>query len=114
MSILKLLFGSKNTASQAIQHLNVNEFKAAIMDKKVQLIDVRTAGEFASGALKKAINIDIFSTATFEKECEKLHKESPVYVYCRSGARSSKAAKKLVKMGFSSVVNLKGGYSAWR
>jgi len=45
----------------------------------------------------------------FGKKIEKVIKKKLLfYVYCRSGARSMSAAKKLVKMGFKKVMNLKG------
>lgn len=114
MSILDLLFGSKSTTSDAIKNYNSDEFRAALQSKKAQLIDVRTASEFNGGHINKAKNIDVFNAGAFEKECQKLNKEEPVYVYCRSGARSMTAAKKLAKMGFTQIVNLKGGYMAWK
>tara|TARA_R110002012_G_scaffold321944_1_gene552603 strand:- start:50332 stop:50676 length:345 start_codon:yes stop_codon:yes gene_type:complete len=113
MSFLSQLFGTKSETLKAIKNLNVAEFKMAINGKKVQLVDVRTSSEFSAGHIKNAANIDVFNSAAFEKKFEKYQKETPVYVYCRSGARSMSAAKKLVKMGFTEVVNLKGGYSAW-
>lgn len=112
MSILKYLFGS-SSSSENISNFNASEFKEAIQSKKVQLVDVRTAGEFHSGHINKAVNIDFFKSGEFEKSFQKFDKETPVYVYCRSGARSMNAAKKLVKMGFKRIVNLKGGYMAW-
>ncbi len=114
MTILDLLFGKKSAASDAIKNYNTDEFKAALQGKKAQLIDVRTASEFSGGHINKAKNIDVFNASNFENECQKFNKEEPVYVYCRSGRRSTTAAKKLAKMGFTEVVNLKGGYMAWK
>ncbi len=114
MSILDLLFGTKSAASDAIKNYNTDEFRVALQGKKTQLIDVRTASEFNGGHISKAKNIDIFNPSAFENECQKFNKLEPVYVYCRSGGRSTTAAKKLAKMGFTEVVNLKGGYNAWK
>ncbi|MDT7827477.1 rhodanese-like domain-containing protein [Pricia sp. S334] len=85
----------------------------AISGKKVQLVDVRTSGEFHGGHIKKAVNIDVMDAMNFQKAFEKLDKDKPVYLYCRSGARSRKAAKRLVGMGFSEIYDLKGGYMRW-
>ena len=112
MSILKYFFGN-STSSDAISNYNAAEFKEAIQGKKVQLVDVRTASEFHSGHISKAVNIDFFKSGEFENSFQKFDKEIPVYVYCRSGARSMNAAKRLAKMGFKKIVNLKGGYMAW-
>ena len=112
MSILKYLFG-KSSGSENISNFNASEFKEAIQGKKVQLVDVRTSGEFHSGHISKSVNIDFFKGSEFEKSFQKFNKETTVYVYCRSGARSMNAAKRLAKMGFKKIVNLKGGYMAW-
>ncbi|MEC8830755.1 MAG: rhodanese-like domain-containing protein [Bacteroidota bacterium] len=34
-------------------------------------------------------------------------------MYCQSGNRSQRAARKLVKMGFTEVYDLRGGYRTW-
>lgn len=43
---------------------------------------------------------------------ESLDKEEPVYVYCKSGGRSNRAAKLLQKAGFKTI-DMKGGITAW-
>lgn len=113
MSFLSALFGTKNTASDKIEILDANSYKEAITNKKVQLVDVRTANEFRGGHIKNAINIDFFNAAGFKKSFDKMNREKPIYLYCRSGARSQKAARRLVDMGFSQIYDLKGGYSRW-
>ena len=50
----------------------------------------------------------------FEKEADKLDKKKTYYVYCAGGGRSADAAEILVKKGFKNVVNLTGGFSAWK
>ena len=37
----------------------------------------------------------------------------PLYVICRSGSRSTKACEAFVKAGFTNIVNVEGGTSAW-
>ena len=78
----------------------------------VQLVDVRRPTEFAQGHIEDALNIDFFGTA-FTKEFEKLDKDKPVLLYCRTGKRSKASAKKLSAMGFQEVYDLKGGYLGW-
>jgi len=110
MSILSFLFGTKNNN---VTVLSASDFKQHIQNKKVQLIDVRTPNEYKSGAIKNAKNIDIFSR-TFTTECEALNKDQAIYVYCRSGARSRSASKKLAGMGFSEIYDLQGGISSYK
>jgi thioredoxin len=77
-----------------------------------QLVDVRTPEEYNSGHIENSINLNIYDS-NFEKEISKLDKSKPVFVYCRSGGRSSSAASKLVEMGFSEIYDLQGGITAW-
>lgn len=92
-----------------IHILEVITFKDSIAQPKVQLIDVRTPEEFEAGHIENALNIDFFSEQ-FNADFEKLDKEKPIYIYCKSGNRSGQAAKKLAVMGFEMIYDLKGGF----
>lgn len=113
MSFLNFLFrGPIN--SDAIEELNAEDYKKAISNGRVQLVDVRTSREFASRHIKGAQNIDYFQQSAFKATFSKMDKDKPVYLYCQSGNRSKKAARKLVDMGFSAVYDLRGGYRTWK
>ncbi|QBN18404.1 thioredoxin domain-containing protein [Flavobacterium nackdongense] len=77
-----------------------------------QLIDVRTPGEFNAGHILDAENIDWLSN-NFVAATEKLDKSQPIFVYCKSGGRSAKAAAKLEELGFKKIYNLEGGIMKW-
>ena len=112
MSLLSFLFkGSK--LPDTIKILDLEDYSRAISKGKVQLVDVRTRGEFMSGHIKGARNIDFFQRSAFETEFSKMDKSKPLYLYCQSGNRSQKAARRLVEMGFSEVYDLRGGYRIW-
>lgn len=113
MSFFNTLFSTKNESSDEIVILNREAFADAIMLGETQLVDVRTSNEYHAGHIRDAINIDYFRATDFKKSFEKLDKDKPVYLYCRSGARSRKAARRLVDMGFSKIYDLKGGYLRW-
>ena len=76
------------------------------------LIDVRTPEEFAEGHVPGAENINLFDE-DFAQRFAKFDKKETIYVYCRSGNRSTKAQQALKKLGYTRVVNLKGGFLAW-
>lgn len=80
--------------------------------KDAQLIDVRTPEEYKEKHLKNAVNMNI-NDAAFESQIEKLDKSKPVFVYCLSGGRSTKAANLLAQKGFKDVFNMQGGIMAW-
>jgi rhodanese-related sulfurtransferase len=113
MNFFSSLFGGSALNSDKFEVLDKNAFKAAIRQKKVQLVDVRTPREYKGGHIGKAINIDLFQGGIFKQAIEKLDKSKPVYLYCRSGSRSKKAAQKILDMGFEKVYDLKGGYMHW-
>lgn len=98
---------------EQIKSLRAEDFKAAIADESVQLIDVRTPEEYRQGTIGKATLIDVYSS-DFEQKIDKLDKTRPVAVFCYSGARSLHAAKILVSKGFSVIYNLQGGIITWR
>ena len=102
-----------SSCAGGFKDLSVEDFgKKLSEDGSVQLVDVRTADEFAAGHIPGAVNIDWFSTRFLDEANSTLEKGRPVMVYCRSGKRSAAAAAKLVKGGFK-VDNLLGGYLAW-
>ncbi|MBD1420131.1 thioredoxin domain-containing protein [Sphingobacterium chuzhouense] len=79
----------------------------------LQLVDVRTPEEFEKGHIKDAINID-WNGTDFTEQIAMLDTEKPVFVYCLSGGRSSKAVEKLEEMGFEQIYELPGGMMEWR
>lgn len=104
----------QNNANGEGGKLDVNTFEKNVnADKNIQLIDVRTPGEYAEGFIGNAKNID-WNGSNFATEVAKLDKTKPVYLYCLSGGRSGNAANKLNEMGFTQVFDLKGGMNAWR
>jgi len=107
MSIFFKLMGMKGQDNGATL-LSSMEFMSKIENAKVQLVDVRTEMEFRAGHIKGAKNIDFYS-GKFVEEFEKFDKSKPIFIYCRSGARSGQASRKLIKMGFIEVYDLKGG-----
>lgn len=76
------------------------------------LIDVRTADEFASGALPGAKLIPHGDIAARIAEVAP-DKNTPVVLYCRSGRRSSIAQNELQALGYTQVINA-GGYDQFK
>ena len=71
------------------------------------LLDVRTAEEYQDGHIPGAVNIANELIRTDEIS-ELPDKNQRIYVYCRSGNRSKQAAKKLVKLGYTNIVEIGG------
>ena len=95
------------------QDLDPNQFQQKIDDKGIQLLDVRTIGEYNSGYIKNAFQADWTNQAQFFDRTQHLDKSKPVYVYCASGGRSSAAVAALRAKGFTAY-NMSGGMIAWK
>ena len=96
----------------SINQVNSDELLDFIDINNAVLVDVRTNDEYNSGYIENSINIDYFSD-DFSENVEKLDKNTPIVLYCRSGKRSSKSANKLSKLGFKEIYNLQGGILDW-
>ncbi|MHB8496017.1 MAG: rhodanese-like domain-containing protein [Casimicrobiaceae bacterium] len=77
------------------------------------LLDVREPNEYDSGHLPDALHIPLSQIKDRSGELAK-YATRPVIVYCERGMRSSSAASALSKLGFSRVLELRGGLRAWR
>jgi rhodanese-related sulfurtransferase len=93
--------------------LTVNAFEKAI-ESNVQILDVRTSGEFNRGHIKKALQANWNDQAEFAKRVAHIDKTKPVYVYCQAGGRSAAAAAWLTQNGYKEVYDLSGGMLAWQ
>ena len=97
---------------KGVHTVEVVEFQKFTTLSSKHLLDVRTPQEYQQGHIEGAVNIDYFSKS-FKTELEKLDKTVPVYLYCRSGGRATKAMQIMKEMGFETIYNLKGGFLAW-
>jgi len=80
-------------------------------DKNMTLLDVRTQEEYThDGHIAGAMLIPVDQLA---KKLHLLDKSKKILVYCRSGHRSTHAARILEKAGYV-VINLKGGINSWK
>ena len=82
-------------------------FSSLLSSNESIVIDVRSFEEVKTGIIQDAIHIE---WTQIDKEITKidLTKDQPIYLYCRSGNRSGKAAVILEKIGFTNVINAGG------
>src|SRR5690606_17235006 len=94
-----------------MKEITVQEFKE-MKDQQVefQLIDVREPFEYEVSNLQ-GINIPLSGVVI---EAEKIRKDIPVVVQCRSGKRSAQAIMLLEQQGYTNLSNLAGGILAWK
>ena len=100
-------------AQAHIKRVNIEQYKKLReTHPDVMLIDVREAEEWAQGHAAGAIHI---SKGLIERDIEAkvADKEALVVLYCHSGARSALAAENLMRMGYTNVYSLDGGFAAY-
>ena len=106
---LTLFMRSNASADGAVQSAQA---ATLIKDKKdLQLIDVRTASEYAEGHLANAKLIPVQELA---QRLAEIDKNKPVLLYCRSGHRSGNALKVLQENGYKNASHVEGGIIAWQ
>lgn len=77
------------------------------------LIDVREADEYREVCYPMSTNIPL-SEFSLERVEALAHRDQPIYLICRSGRRSMRAASLLDEAGFESVYNVEGGMLDWQ
>lgn len=103
----------KGQTSKKVENIAPEVFAKKINETpNAQILDVRTPEEFASEHIDKAVNINWLAN-DFVANTKKLDLSKPVFVYCKSGARSAKAAVKLEELGFKKIYQMEGGILKW-
>lgn len=87
-------------------------FRDSIQKMDAQIIDVRTSEEFNTKHIQKAHNLNYFSKK-FADSVGLLDTNKSVFIYCRSGKRSSKSVSFFKDAGFKNVYELEGGFLNW-
>lgn len=98
--------------SQSIRTVNVEEFEDELEEDGSIVMDIRTPQEFAAGHIAEAINVDFYAP-DFEQQLAEMDRNASYKIYCNSGNRSSSAMRTMRDMGFTNVVELGGGITAW-
>src|SRR6266849_3372761 len=78
----------------------------------VTVIDVRDPDEYRDGHIEAATNISR-GFLEFRVGTAVSDPSTPIVLYCQTGLRSMLAAKALKELGYSTVINLQGGYQKW-
>ena len=105
--------GTSNNQSNAYRRITMGE-AVAMMEQETDyiILDARRPDEFATGHIPGAINIANESIGANEIP-ELPDKDQLIMVYCRSGRRSKEASEKLVKLGYTNIVEF-GGILDWK
>ena len=109
------------TGCAGTSNSQTNTYRQITMDEAVDMmaqetgyiiLDVRRPDEFAAGHIPNAINV-ANETIGMAEIPELPDKDQLIMVYCRSGRRSKEASEKLVKLGYTNIVEF-GGILDWK
>jgi rhodanese-related sulfurtransferase len=106
---LKLVKDAKSRVRQA----DFREIKRRLdAREKLVLVDVREDSEWAQGHLPGATHL---GKGVIERDVERFFpdKDDPLVLYCGGGYRSALAGDSLLKMGYTNVISMDGGWRAW-
>ena len=95
-----------------VKKIDKATIQSEVIGKDVQLVDVRTPMEYGQGHIDDAVNFNV-NDEGFLSQIETLDKNKPVYLYCKMGGRSNRAAELLKSKGFSQIYDYTGGYTDW-
>ena len=105
--------GTSNHQTSTYRSITMDEAVTMMAQETGYIIlDVRRPDEFAAGHIPNAINVPNESIGTDEIP-ELPDKDQLIMVYCRSGRRSKEASEKLVKLGYTNIVEF-GGILDWK
>jgi sulfur-carrier protein adenylyltransferase/sulfurtransferase len=90
--------------------ITVQELAERVKTNHLKLVDVREPHELEISRLPNATNIPLGQLAARLSE---LDSAEDMVLFCKSGARSTRALELLTSAGFKKVKNLKGGINAW-
>ena len=96
-----------------LSRLGIKQITARELEqmKGMTMLDTRTDKEYKQGHIPGSIHIEL---SEIGNKAKKLRKDKDLVVYCQNGNRSIWGIKRIMGMGFTSLYNLKGGYSAWK
>ena len=105
--------GTNNSQINTYRQITMDEAVAMMAQESGYIIlDVRRLDEFAAGHIPNAINVPNETIGTDEIP-DLPNNDQLIMVYCRSGRRSKEASAKLVKLGYTNIVEF-GGILDWK
>jgi len=97
---------------EQLTHITVHDLEVLQRDASdLQIADVRRPAEWEEGHIAGALLLPLNRIAT---EMGQLDRDRPIAVHCKGGYRSAIAASLLRRAGFPRVVNVTGGFDAWK
>jgi phage shock protein E len=112
--VLSAPMRAEEKAADGAIHVKADAAAKLVQEKKIIVLDIRTADEFGEGHIAGAKNIDFLQGAEFEAKIKELDKTKPYLVHCQSGGRSGRSLKIFKDLGFEMIYHLDGGFGDWQ
>jgi rhodanese-related sulfurtransferase/glyoxylase-like metal-dependent hydrolase (beta-lactamase superfamily II) len=101
-----------NQPVERLPHITVQDLEQLQREEAdLQIADVRRPAEWDEGHIEGALLLPLNRIAI---EMDQLDPERPIAVHCKGGYRSAIAASLLLRAGFRQIVNVAGGFDAWK
>jgi rhodanese-related sulfurtransferase len=82
-------------------------------EPEIIILDIRPNADFKREHIPGAVNLD-YDGHQFQSKVEKLDKNQPYIIYCKSGVRGGYFMEKMRESGFVGAYNILGGFVAWK
>jgi len=109
VAVAALVWGLTQTGG-GVENVDAAGVEAAMKQPGVQVIDVRTAGEYQMGHIPGAINVPVDQ---LEASAASWDRDATYVVYCATGSRSMTAVETMKAMGFANIKHFNAGIQAW-
>ncbi len=99
-------------AKKTVTEVSVADAKAAVDAGKAVFMDCRTEKEFKRGHIPGAVHLER-GLVEFQVAKKFPDKSQYIIIYCKSGGRSCLCDNTMLKMGYTNVASMAGGWKAW-
>lgn len=111
LALLVFLLMRRFLPVKGLENLTAEQVKERLGNSKDHVfIDVRESGEYKQGHIRGFKNIPL---SQLSNRLSEIDSQKVVVLTCRSGMRSSTAAKILRRHGYTRIAHLKTGISGW-
>lgn len=93
---------------KGVKSITIPQLKQELLNDHKLFIDVRTPKEFKKLRIEGFVNIPLTS------DFNELPRDKEIIIICQNGMRSTKAAKKLISLGFTNVSFVRGGITRYK
>lgn len=90
--------------------MTTTELKEKLETDDWTVLDVRSIEEYESGHIEGSINIYV---GTLPQHINRIPKDKPIAVICKSGTRSGFGCSILMRLGIKNLYNIMGGMTSW-